>query len=333
MDAPIPPAPAQAEPIPVATPAPVAPTPIAEALKAGDFTSYHASKRDANTATYVPDDAPAADPPAVETTPETPVVEPDTRVVSKRQQQINDYERRIAEQAQRIARLEAATVPPPAPRTEAQPAADAKPDPTDLTKYPEGHYSLNFMEDLSAWNARQVWTAADTKARDSQQQAQRTHAHAERKAAFVDRLSAADAGFVPETISPEVIGLVPVSELELHGLIAQAGPLNDVAEALMTSAVPVAVMRHFTEHPEDLRRFAGYRDRSTVLREFGKLEATLAAPLPPPVKTISSAPTPPPTLGTKPTDAADPVESAVARKDFPAYQAAKRARELAALKA
>jgi hypothetical protein len=96
------------------------------------------------------------------------------------------------------------------------------------------------------------------------------------------------------------------------------------------------LMRHFSDHPEDLQRLSRLAPRE-LLREMGKLEATIekpaSAPAPPaaPPKTVTDAPAPPPTLGSRPAVPNDDAEGAVARGDFKAYEEAANRREVGAL--
>jgi hypothetical protein len=71
-----------------------------------------------------------------------------------------------------------------------------------------------------------------------------------------------------------------------------------------------------------------------IAREVGRLEASLASPAsptvpPPQVKVVSSAPAPPPTLGSKPSIPGDEIEEALATGDFRKYRDAMNRQEMA----
>lgn len=325
-------APAQADPVPPPAAA-VTPdlTPTQQAVVADDFGAFRSSKREAEKAGKDPlaPTAPAAAAPVAV----TPPAAEDVRQVSKRQQQINDYERRLAEQSAEIERLRTATPPArSAPVTPAPAAAsvEAEPDPTDTTKYPDGQYDAKFIRDLSAHAAKEaVKTAqatADTEAQTRARADARTKAIDARDSQYATRMTEAKAKTpdLDTRLSDEVKALRPRDAL---GPDEPVTPLNDVAEAVLASAIPDVLMLHFSEHPEELRRFEALHTRGEVLFEMGILHGQLraAAASTPPPKTITDAPTPPLVLGSRPTEGVDPIASAVARDDFAAFRAAKRA--------
>jgi hypothetical protein len=105
-----------------------------------------------------------------------------------------------------------------------------------------------------------------------------------------------------------------------------------VAEELLKSPVMPQLMRHFTDHPEDLAKLYQLQP-DALLKAFGKLEARLekgtetVAATPP--KHVTSAPAPPTTLGQKSMQSADPIDAAVAADDVAAFRAAKLQRRIA----
>lgn len=128
-----------------------------------------------------------------------------------------------------------------------------------------------------------------------EQQHQRLTAYAERMGTVL----ASDPQFL-ERLSPEVANLRPTSHLDPS---QSPTPLSDLAEEVLDSPHAGALLRHFSDHPDDLRRFAGLKTRKELLREFTKLETRFdaapsgSAPSPPalstakpPIKPVGSAP-------------------------------------------
>lgn len=153
----------------------------------------------------------------------------------------------------------------------------------------------------------------------------------EQSQARVSEAVKADPTFATR-ISPEVAGLKPIEALRVD---EPATALNALASEVMKSPITPVLMLHFSEHPEDLRRFAAIQTPYEFMREFGKLEGQLssapakAAPAP---KTQTDAPPPGTTLGSRPGVPGDPVLSAIRQHDTGAYIKEMNARELAARK-
>jgi hypothetical protein len=72
-----------------------------------------------------------------------------------------------------------------------------------------------------------------------------------------------------EHLHPAVANLKPTSQL---GQGEQPSPLSDLAEELIDSPHTAPLLQYFSEHPDDLRRFAGLTSRRALLQEFTKLE-------------------------------------------------------------
>jgi hypothetical protein len=174
--------------------------------------------------------------------------------------------------------------------------------------------------------------------------------------AFFTQLDAAkktDPEFTKK-LSPEVIGLTPIEWLprdaqgrpvDAQGTPIQTGPLHVVASELRKSPCARDLLLHFSQHPDELQKFAevpaavaALRDPNVrlrahvqhIVREFNRLEgrftapgaAAVAAELEP--KTISDAPDPAPTLGTRPVETGDPLDKAIKRQDTRAYREIRR---------
>jgi hypothetical protein len=108
----------------------------------------------------------------------------------------------------------------------------------------------------------------------------------------------------------------------------------------MDSPIGPAMIRHFADHLDVFSRIAQLQTVNpyAALRELGKLEAQLenkassasAAAVTP--KTVTSAPAPPTTLGSRIAEPADAYASAITRKDQRAYNEEANRRDAARLK-
>lgn len=349
----------QAPAAPAQPAAPEAPvSAIDQAVASGDQSAFKAAKRAEREGKPIEAAPVAASAPVAKTTEpaETPQ-QTEQRQVSKRQQQINDYERRIAEQEQRIRLLESRGQAPqkPAPESSARlTQAERAALPVELQNFdnylkthPEAQYEdytdaraeHRFEEKLAARakeqqeSTRRESLARTTQARQSTFQTA-LQEHVKTEPDFWERLS------------PEVNELAPLSVIpqERRDLLAQHA-LNPrsphhriarmelgraaIAESVMDSALAPVLMRHFSDHPEDLARISELPPPQ-ILRAMGRLEGQLtgASPKPSAPKPVSAMPRPT-TLGTKAVEPTDPKDAAVANGDQAAYKAA-RLRERAA---
>jgi hypothetical protein len=222
----------------------------------------------------------------------------------------------------------------PAASSPARPAAEKFPDyATYLDQHPDAP--------LEQWlDARDEWrdTQHATRARAQAEQQHRQTAQQQRTEKVRGQIAtkvAADPEFLTK-VKPEILDLKPFDALAPG---EPAGPLNAIAEEILDSAVTAELLLHFSEHPEDLQRLSTLAPRD-LIREFGKLEArldtssTAATPTPakPHPKTITDAPAPPTTLGSRPAEALDPVTAAVVSGDQAAFKAAKHAARLATVR-
>ena len=322
---------------PAATPAPA--TAVDQAVTSRDFGKFREAKRAAESGKPLEPAPPAKEPAAAA----TPAATAPAAAVSRRQQEINEHIRRAttAEQEntqlrERLARLEAGRpadaqrpgdrpTPPAAatPAAPAQPAATADPEPTidQFDSYEK------FVSAQSRWAARQEITAREQAAQTRAAAERRAEADRTRATRFSDSVQTelkTDAQFLSK-VSPEVLALKPFSALAQG---ERGGPRNAIAEELLDSDVAPQLMRHFTEHPEELTRLERQPNVRALVREFGKLESRFAktaapAAAAPEPKTVPTAPAPPQTLGTRPSDPPDAVASAVKSRNFAAYREAK----------
>jgi hypothetical protein len=312
---------------PAPAPAPVesadsrpATTAVEQAVADNKFSTFRDASRAERSGTPKTPAPPADATPAAAAAPTEA-----QRQISKQQQRTNDYERRIAEQAAEIARLKT-PAQAAAPRRDAAPAPAPTPE-----KFPtyDGYLATNPDASLEDWmDARDTWrddkqSAAAQMRAEADQRVQSEQTRATTFSTQVGERTKTDPAFL-QKISPDVLALRPFAAL---GEGEVGGPLNAIAEELLDSPVAPALMEHFTAHPEDLQRLTTLRDPRALIREFGKLEARFDAAAaaddaPAPHKTITAAPTPGTTLGSRPAVAGDPIHSAVASGNFSAFRAA-----------
>lgn len=335
---------------PVAAPAvetPSAPvTAVDQAVAGHDVAAFRSARAAERTGKPIaPTPAPAADPDddaADDARPPTPAAAPaaPVRTVSKRQQQINDYERRLAEQTAELTRLRAQMTAPPAAAAPAAPATPATPTIPDHKRFAAMADAPNedafetyseYTAALSLFIADKRYEERDQARTARDQQTQHERAIATRDDAFrsrVDQARAADPTF-DTRVTPAITALAPIEAVVAAGKPVTS--LNALATEFLENDLGPQLMVHFSEHPEDLQRFARLQPRQFLL-ELGKLETLLTPALAPaaePPKTVSSAPEPPRTLGSRPADTANPIDSAVASRDVSAFRAARLAERTA----
>lgn len=178
-------------------------------------------------------------------------------------------------------------------------------------------------------------TERATAGRQREQQRAAATTQQQRATTFSERLqaaAAADPTFV-DAVSPEIMGLEPMEKA-----IALRKPItvdHGIAEEIIDSAVGPQLMRHLTDHPEDLAALRQAKNPRELARLVGQIEqpylatpAAAAAPL----KTVTDVAAPPTTLGTRPAASADPDPSrrAVINNDFTAFRASERAKRAGA---
>jgi len=218
------------------------------------------------------------------------------------------------------------------------PSGDREPQLADFENGQHADPYTAYLRALGRWEARQEF-AQQERQRIEREQARAAEAETQQRFSKfqqqMDAASTADPEFLA-TLSPDVLALRPFSALKPN---EQPGPMNALAEEVVSSDIAPQVLRHFSDHPAELQRFGRMTPRQ-LLVEFGRLEARLsvsqpAAPAAPaqgtPAPKLPSAPPPPTTLGHKPATAAmDEAADALRRGDFAAYERATNARETAA---
>lgn len=296
--------------------------------------------------------APTADAPAASTEPPAPA--PD-RTVSKRQQQINDYERTVASLRSELDALKAGRS---APRQAEAPAPAATEKPVTQAEYKRylalaDAPKLDDFDSISEHTAAMALFIADKRwaehsetARTQAESQALTESQRQRADGFAGRMkeaSTADPEFW-NAVSPDVANLRPLSDLRQG---EPAGPLNLVAEELLTSPVAPTLMRELSKPGALARLEAGPDSLKTlppaqraqeharwIVREIGKLEARAADAQPAPAATpklISDNPPPPTRVGSKTSVPDDPVEAALKRKNTGDFLEARRQQDLAKL--
>jgi hypothetical protein len=321
-------APTQDAPAPPAAPV----TATEQAVITNDVSAYRDARR-AERSTGKPAPAPVL-PESGKATPDAAATKPteEARTVSKRQQQINDYERRIAAQDAELARLRsttAAPAPAPAPRAPASaaPVGESFPEfAAFVAQHPDATFE-SYMDARLDWREAQraQLSQREQAARESQQEHQATVAGF---ASRVAEATTADPAFW-DKVSPELTALETREKVLADG--RQPGPGNDLATEIIRSELGPQLLRHLTDHPDDLAKLRACTTRGQLIKVFGRLEARLEqGAVPPPQKLVSDVPPPPTTLGSRPGSQADPVRAAVARGDITGYREARRAERLAA---
>lgn len=259
---------------------------------------------------------------------------PVERQPSKRQQATNDairlaVDHATADLAAENAALRAKVAPAP--------AEPAKPVPVTLPEY-KRLMALPDFPKLADYDSLEEHSAAVSLFALDQRDAQRAGKDADAKAVeaitktitgFQEQIATAGGKAFMDSLSPEVGALRPVEALHANGEAAKVGPLNVLTSEIVKSAHAPQLLKHFSDHPEDLDRIAACRNVAEVYTEYGKVLARVDTPASASVvpKTLTSAPPPPTTFGTARSAApADASSAAVQSGDFRAFRASERAK-------
>lgn len=323
-------APAQPE-----TPPPAL-TPAHQAVADNDYLAFEHAERAAKSGTPAPAPTPAepAKPAPTAAAPAPPTEE--QRTVSKRQQDINDrirdsVDRATADLKAENARLRAQL--PPDPKAAAPAPAPAAEKfakyPDWLEKHPDGDMET-WLDERDEWRDQQKETA-NRQRFERDQHARTFHEEASAYSQRMKAAIAAEPAYLTK-VSPDLLALeMPEAEVA-RAQHEQRAPrltvLHDIAAVVRQSEVAPQLLRHLTDHPEAFETLRTARNREDLVRRFGRIEARFldtpapAADVPPPAlpKTVSDAPPPPPTLGTKPGAPADPIKGAVAANDYATFE-------------
>ena len=188
-----------------------------------------------------------------------------------------------------------------------------------FAQFPEAEY-----EDFTRYAVNHALAVRDANQQRMQAQTRIEQARTERINAFVERAS--EPGFV-EQLHPDVASLVP-AEMLPAGSVPNAR--NVLAQEIMVSEHSKSMLKALSG--DDLAAVDRLTDVASVIRFCARLEARVAGGVTPPAAssraTVSNAPAPGTTIGSKAKAAADPVESAIASDDFRTFRELENAREM-----
>lgn len=217
------------------------------------------------------------------------------------------------------------TTPPPLDQIIARPnvQAPALTEAQFFEAYPGAEY-----RDYVRYTSRYEYHALRAEDQRTQAEQARVRTIQSKAQAYGDRVRAAQAD--PSfTIDESLLALTPADFLPPGVPLAAE---HVIAQDIMTSEAAPALLRHLTEHPDEFARLKALESPLAISRAIGRLEAQLDSPQTPNkpvVKTTTSAPTPPQTLGKKPSAPADEVAAALESGDVRRYILAMNRREAA----
>jgi len=334
-------------------------TAVQAAVAAGNPRDYRAARRAERIGKPLAPVPAAADPAPAQAAGAAPVTtavaeEPKLSRKEREQQEANERTRRAVDAATADLRRELDELRRTAPRTEGAPAAPAAapaaPKPDVFTfpsieewaqKNPEK--SLNDYLDARE-TARDDWRESRATAAKTTEQA--TAARSAQIASFDQRVTEADKA--TPGLGEKVLRIA-------QRIGRSTGPDYVLGQLALESPVGPQLLAHFEDHPEALAAIVALPESLRglsvqqqirahiphLIKEFGKLEATLgssarpaaaaAAPAAPEPKTLTTAPAPHEPLGGHAAEAADPKAAAIRRGDTRAYRQMRRNERLTAM--
>jgi hypothetical protein len=238
----------------------------------------------------------------------------------------------------RLAELEARPSQPDAKRAEPSPAPVGKIDyPKELASYDDhlaAHPEASYDDYMDARADYRTDQREQLKARATQEETARTQAaetvrqrDARAKQQF-DEAVKADPDFWTN-VSDEIKALRPTDSLrdpKTGKFTGQVNRGNVLADEILKSDVAPQLMRHFSDHPEEMRRILALPEYDDFKEALVSLKLTLkgsAKPAEPPTPQLTQAPKPPTTVGSRTGVPADAIDAAVAADDVAAFKAAK----------
>lgn len=331
----------------IAAPVTPAPTPSMAAVEAGDFTAFQSAER---ARSQPPVESPAAQPasaPGTSAEPEQTVSTEtlsaapvsDTGLPAKGQElkaRLPELDADIESLKQKIAlrrqlREELEGMPPAHVQPASAPAAASAPqipvDPNDpeptFDTFKAAHPDhpdpyAGFLREQGKWDRRQE-AKAEAVTRGQQAQAQARH---EAVSAYGTRVAAFEAEHAD-------FELVTAPFIQAHARHPY-GPA--ITQALLADDAGPAVLYHLAGHPEAAATVFRAPNPARALVALGMVAASLSALTSPPPKPALVTPNPT-LLGRKPAAPVDEALAAVARGDFPAFQAVEAAKRRAAREA
>jgi len=216
------------------------------------------------------------------------------------------------------------------PASHPAPKAEGEPQLADFEAHPEQYpdpYAA-FVEARADWRASQAIAkalAADRETRQRETVERETRDRAGALQAKINAAMAADPS-LKDTILFDQFDAVPTSLLVAG---EAASPQNDLAEALLDADQPTDLMRYLSDQPKDFAELLASPGPRAFWRALGRIEGRMSAPKRPVPKTITDAPAPPLTVGTR-HESIDTLESALKSGDQAAYNAEMRRRRFAA---
>lgn len=317
-------------PAPVESPAPVAAedtrSPI-ERMSRDERQQWELTGDVPESVTGKPAAPPAAAEESADPTLSRFVKTPPPPGVSRRQHERNELIRAATEAQQRADALEARLrQPAPAPEPQrpeqpAQPVAeDAEPALDDFMDQADPYVA--WQRATAKWEVRQEFKARDIAAQQQAQRSQFQRQIDQTVGTYQERETAFKA-------------TVPDFDARTLAFRSILDPTDPIGKTILASEVAPQLILKLSELPDEVRRIGAIaqHDMTAALRELWKHETSLsgtpASAATPQPKTVSSAPVPGTYLGSQPAPAADATRSAVARRDFLAFDEAETSREMA----
>jgi hypothetical protein len=319
------------------------PTPVDKAVAEGDVASYRAGRRAERTPTTSPvSQTPAAsspappEEPAAETSAQaSPASEPGTEPKPKgAKARSAELDKDIAELNERLRlrkqlreELDALGHQPkqdvkPGSSPAAKIDAPEDPEPTLESFQNDDDPYLAFTKASAAWTARQEHRklTADLQARNQKEAYERELNSATQRMEAKAREKYADWDAVRDAAVEEIKAETRKSwSADISEFVAYHPQGHELAYALLKDGADSARLSSIT-HPVIL----GF--------EIGSRLAKLSQPQTPAPKTVSGAPPPPQTLGSRAAQPANPIDSAVAEGDVSSYRRARLAERTANLR-
>jgi hypothetical protein len=213
----------------------------------------------------------------------------------------------------------------PAPKAEGEPQfSDFEADPA---KYPDPYAA--WVSATAKWEAKQTTEALIQAERDRVQREAGERELKQRTSTLQSRIDAAVTAdpTLRERILSDQFDAVPSSLLQDKPPM----PQNDLAEALLDFDQPADLMVYLSEQPKELALLLTSPDRGMFRENLGAIKARLGAPKRTAPKTITDAPTPPSTVGTR-HESGTSLDVALKTHDQAAYNAERRRQRLAAMR-
>lgn len=198
-------------------------------------------------------------------------VEQATRQAAELKRQLASERQEREKLAQRLAEIEQRT---------AKPAESQKPTATDDPEPQEGQFEnySDYIKAAARWNARNEFSQRMETTKREAQTRYLAQTYAERVSktveTFHDRMTkAAEADpLFTERTNGVAVQLRPSFELEPG---ERPGPLNTVADEIMSSEVGPQILDYFSKNESEFQRIAALRSAREVTREMAKIEARL----------------------------------------------------------